>query len=270
MKYIQIGILLTVMLVIGSIPAIAAEYNVSGWVLRSDTGAGVSGIVVSNSSNTTQTGTTNASGGYFFPTQNNTGEFTLSIAATAGYTKNTSVKYNVNGAANTTRNVTMILITPAVSAVTETTPTLSGDTVSWTVTATDNLNDNYVGNRIKYSTDSDLAANYFILDWSNNTASPSFTLSNLRINTKYYYQVETYNQLNSAYYATTTGDFTTKSGTSSHYTPVPTYTVVQSPTPLLSNIPGGANGMVILVIIAVLAYFVLFGTGSRGSKKGRK
>ena len=269
MKYIQIVLMLTVMLAIVSIPATAS--TVQGWVFRSDTSAAMSGIVISNSSNTSQNATTSVNGSFNITVTATTTEIALSVAPTAGYTRNTSVKYTVAADAthNGSRNITMMVITPAVSAVTETTPTMSADTVSWTVTATDGLNNNYVGSRIKYGTDSALASNYFITDWTNSTAAPSITLTNLRINTDYYYQVETYNQLNSAYSATTTGDFKTKSGTSSHYTPVPTYTVVQSPTPFLGNLPGGSNGMVILIIIAVLAYFVLFGMGNNGGKKRR-
>lgn len=268
MKYIQIGLLLTMVLAIAVIPA-SANF-VQGWVFRSDTSAAMSGIAVSNSSNATQTATTSANGSYNMTVTGSAIEMTLSLAPTAGYTRNTSVKYTVTGAAgNSSRNVTMMVITPAVSAVTESTPTLSADTVSWTVTATDGLNNNYVGNRIKYGTDSALASNYFITDWSNNTAAPSISLTNLLINTKYYYQVETYNQLNGAYSATTTGDFTTKSGVSSHYTPVPTHQQAQAPTSII-NIPSGVNGMVILAIVGVLAYFILFGIGSKGNKKGKR
>ncbi len=248
-------------------------YNVTGFVLRGDTNARMSGIVITNASNTTQTVTTNASGGYILNVTSNAVAQTLGVAATAGYIKNTSVTYTASGADNVGNvNVTMILVTPSVSAVTETTPTLNADTISWTVTATDSLNNNYVGSRILYSEDSNLATNYFYSGWSNDTVSPSLSLSNLKVYTKYYYQVETYNHLNGAYSATTTGDFTTKSGVSSTYdkTPVPTSGKPSSLIPGLDGVSGGNNNLIILALIGVVAYYGLFVHGKSGGKKGRK
>lgn len=275
-KYVSNILLLLVTVALISTPVSAHVednlWNVSGWVLRSDTLTGVSGVAVSNASNATQTATSNASGGYSISVSNTTSGV-ISVAATAGYIKNTSVTYTVSGSDNTTKNITMILVTPTVSGVTETTPTTTGDTISWTVTATDSLNNNYVGSRIKYSDASDLASNYFYSGWSNDTTSPSLSLSNLRINTKYYYQVETYNHLNGAYSGTTTGDFTTKSGVSSTYgkTPAPPVAGKPSLIPGLGNVSGGDNnGLIVLVVIGVVTYFVLFGSGKGGSKKGRK
>ncbi len=277
-KYVSniLLLLIAVALISANVSAHAYDglYNVTGFVLRGDTNARMSGIVITNSSNTTQTITTNASGGYILNVTGNPDAHTLGVAATAGYIKNTSVTYTANNADNVGNvNVTMILVTPSISGVTESTPTLTGDTISWTVTATDSLNNNYVGSRILYSEDSTLASNYFYSGWSNETTTPSLSLSNLKVYTKYYYQVETYNHLNNAYSATTTGDFTTKSGVSSTYgkTPVPTATATQgSFIPGLGGASGGNNGLILLALIGVVAYYGLFVYGKSGGKKGGK
>jgi hypothetical protein len=275
-KYVSniLMLLVAVALISANVSAHAYDglYNVTGFVLRGDTNARMSGIVITNASNTTQTVTTNASGGYILNVTSNAVAQTLGVAATAGYIKNTSVTYTANNADNSGDvNVTMILVTPTISGVTEAAPTLNGDTISWTVTATDGLNNNYVGSRILYSEDSALASNYFYTGWDNQTTTPSLSLSNLKVYTKYYYQVETYNQLNGAYSGTTTGDFTTKSGVSSTYGQTPTATPTPgSFLPGLGGTSGGNNGLIMLVLIGVVAYYGLFVYGKSGGKKGKK
>lgn len=279
-QYVSNILLLLVTVALISIPVSAhAEnglWNVSGFVLRSDTGAGLSGLTVSNGSNASQTTTTNSSGGYILNTSNTTVALSLSISASAGYTQNTSVTFLTNESDDSDVNVTYILITPTITAVTETTPTFSGETISWTVTATDGVNNNYVGSRVLYSKDSALTSNYFYSGWSNDTTAPSLSLTNLEVYTKYYYQVETYNHLNGAYSATTTGDFTTKSGVTSTYGK-PSATAPKTGgiggVPFITDAAGKPNMLVVLAILGVLAYFVLFGTGGSkkgGFKKGRK
>lgn len=246
-------------------------WNVSGWIRRGDTSALMNGIIVKNTSNTTETATSNATGQYVLSVTSDANQYVLYVTPTAGYIQNTSVKYAADGADNATINVTMILVTPSISGITEAAAAINSQTISWTATATDGVDNSYVGSRILYSEDSGLAANTFYSGWSNDTATPSITLTNLKVYTKYYYQVETKNHLNGAYYATSTGDFTTKSGVSSTYGKTPVATTTQkSLIPRFGGVSGSNNGLIVLAVIGIVAYFVLFGTGKGGSKKGRK
>jgi len=193
--------------------------------------------------------------------------YTLVVTA-AGYTRNNTVNIVVNGSNNNTALVTVPLITPVLSTVASSAVSNTGAVISWTVTATDYVNNNYVGNRVLYTQDSNYANNLFYTAWSNSTSSPSFTLSNLDLSKTYYYRVQTYNSVTSANSATSDGSFTT-----SHGKPSPTYladggyvyaqpgqaSIAGSGQQPVNNVPDNKPKIAVfaVLVIVVLAYFLL-------------
>lgn len=264
--------LFVTMAILFSIPsayAAAPPYFLNGTINRSDTMAGLSGVALAlNGTNTT---TTDANGVFSLGVQN--GSYTISVTVpNNGYNSEVNMTGTINAASNTTMKRNVTLVTPAVSSITETSITRTGGTVAWTSSIS------FVGNRLKYSKDSSLTNNVLTTAWSNTTASPSFTLAGLDIFTKYYYQVETYNDNNQTYSATSTGDFTTLAGNPEEEPEA--YELVQqpstgqigSPGAIMSNVQGQVkssktNKVIAFGIIIVVLYLVL--GGKAGGKKRR-
>lgn len=184
--------------------ASAAVYYLNGTVNASDTTLGLSGVTVTG--NTTNTTTTNANG-FWSLANNNNGTVSLTFKANGYTTKSNNTLIN---AASNFSNQTLTIITPTLT-VAESSVTRNAATLTATITATDTVNNNYVGTRVRYSKDSGLA-NSFTTSWTNTSATPAFTLSNLDLGVKWYYSVDTYNSANGSYTASSTGDFTTLKG----------------------------------------------------------
>ncbi len=195
--------ILALLLVVNT--ASAAVYYLNGTVIGSDSGSGISGVAVTQ--NVTNSTTTDATGFFSLPNVNN-GAQTLTFKAN-GYTAIANT--TVIAGANNYSNQTMTIITPTIT-VTDSGVTRTEATIAGTITATDGVNNNYVGTRVRYSKDSGLTTNVWTTAWSNTTTSPSFTLSNLDLGVKWYYSIDTYNRANEAYTASATGDFTTLKG----------------------------------------------------------
>lgn len=251
----------------------AEVYNINGTVNRSDTNVGLGGATVTNGTNTTTTSLTAPIGWFNLPNmQNNTGSIGWTITYRAeGFTQ--QINYtNVSGADNFTNNVSLTPITPVNSALTASSITKNSATISWTVTATDNVNNNYVGNRITYYAS---GVPSVTSAWSNTTSSPSFALSNLRENLVYTYTVETYNRASSSYTDSDSSTFTTTYIGGKKKTPVPT-AIKPKATAVKKTIttmvtPSNNNQVFFLVIVIILggAYFVA--VKNKGKKdKGKK
>ena len=202
-------LLLFALLIVGLLNPVSATYTnfINGTTNRSDTGGILASVFVFNGSNST---TSNATG--FFSIccmENNTAGWTLTAQfnGTDSYTANTTIK-TVNYENLTNTYMTLVVKLQAISSLASSSVTRTGATVSWT------SNVSNVGNRLIYSTDSNRATNVFESAWSNSTTSPSFALSNLRVNTLYYYQASTGNIVNSGvtYTSLSNGSFTTGHG----------------------------------------------------------
>lgn len=202
-------ILLLVLMVSLLAPPTSATYTnwINGTTNRSDTGGILATVYVFNGSNSS---TSNATG--FFSIccmENNTNGWTLTAQfnGSDSYTPNTTIK-TVNYENLTNTYMTLVVRKPAISSLASSSVTKTGATISWT------SNVSNVGNKLIYSIDSNIGTNVYETAWSNSTTSPSFTLSNLRVNTKYYYQASTGNIVNSGVtYTTLSNDsFTTGHG----------------------------------------------------------
>lgn len=214
-KYLIIPLLLVLALVfvppsaaVGC-PSNACWINIT--VYRWDTGGALSGAVVANASNATQTSTTGANGQaniswYDYSNSSASGGHNLTITGPAGYNSGNINKIEITVLVNDTLTISLRPLSVLNSAITEASLTKSGATVSWTV------NHSTVGNRIIYSLDSGLLTNLFYTAWSNSTSSPSFAIAGLSPSQKVYYRVESYNTPNSTYNDKDTGDFTTSAG----------------------------------------------------------
>jgi hypothetical protein len=259
-----------------SIPLVMAApppYWVNGTVKRIDTDAVLAGAIVVNNSNATQSDTTGADGFFNISGFYNATNVTLKINA-SGFTQAYVIGINVNGADNqtygTTSNVTLSLVTPSNSVATSASVTKNGAVISWTVTATDNWNNNNVANRVIYYASGEPNTTS---SWSNTTTSPSFTLSNLRSNNAYTVVLQTYNGVNNAARdLDNTVTFTTlKAGTKSYWTPpAPVSTkksAIDKILPSMSRTKKIVLGAAV-VIVVVIAYFGFVQGGKGGS--GRK
>lgn len=201
-------LVLIALLVMTSINTASAGYFINGTTYRSDTGGVLGSVYIFNGTNYT---TSDATTGVFSISSmdNNTNgwTFTAQFNATGSYLPNTTTII-VNGANVSGVNMNLTVRVPAISSLASSSVGKTSATVSWT------SNISNVGNKLTYSTDSNLANNLFTTDWSNSTTSPSFALTNLRVNTKYYYRASTANIVNSSATYTTTSDssFTTGHG----------------------------------------------------------
>lgn len=256
-------LLASVMLILlfGVGEAYASSYYINGTVTRSDTGAGLSGVIVTaNVTNTTTTDVT----GFYSLTNNNNGTATMSFTVpNDGYVISSAPSTVViSGANNTSANAVVGVVTPTVSVVASASSrTIRSATVSWSSSI------GTVGNRLLYSADSGLTNNLMTTGWSNSTSTPSFALAGLNMFTTYYYQTQTYNSNNGSYYVTSTGNFKTLAGTDED---VQTYQVVVQPqttkSPLTITAPSAATvqgmsniqkGVVILLVVGV--FYLIFG-----------
>lgn len=257
---------------------LAADCNTNGcWIngsiLRSDSGAALSGVVVFNTTNSSQTDTTGADGYFNISGFGNKTNHNLTVTAPSGFTSST-LSINVSGADNTSTVKTLTIITPVNSAITESSGTRDQVTISWTVS------DSYVANRITYGLDSALSYNNQHTSWSNSTASPSFTLSNLYSGSVYYYQVESYNLANTSYSDSDTGNYTTGSARKRVIsTPTPALTVTKKKAPFASilgddSISDSSRSVFVKAIIAVVvigaAWIWLSGRGKDSKPKPKK
>lgn len=251
---------------------------INGTINRSDSGAALSGAVVYNASNVSQTYTTGANGFYNISNFQN-GTHDLTVTAPSGFTSSTRLGINTTGADNASRlytDKTLTIITPVNSAITASSITKNGAVISWTVSSGSNF-----ANRVVYSLDSALGTNTFTTDWLNNTASPSITLANLQPLSTIYYRVESYNIANATSYSDTdTGNFNTlKAGVKSYYvTPTAVPAVVQTPASKgflgLGSITGGKGGapnkpilvFVTVVLIGAVAAVYLVKSGKLSPK----
>lgn len=259
-------LLVLLSLILLALPSQAAQYNITGYINRSDSMTALNGVTVSNGTNTT---TTNATGYYIMANMsNNTGGRGWELTVTApndGYYS--ALTYaSVNGADNTSAHANLTLVTPSISGVTEASKTISGITISFTP------NISTVGNRIKYGKDSALSDGVYT-GWSNSTTSPSFVITNLGTFTKYYYQSEAYNNNNATYSTTSSiATFTTKAGVAdgNPYDPGaviinnPNITTTQPPVPIVGT---SNNGNLIIIVLAVI---VIGGLLMYSGKKGRR
>lgn len=201
-------VLLAMLILLFISPASAYTYWINGTTYRSDTGAVLGTVYIYNNSITSNT--SSAGGGFSlccFTNNTNGWNLTAQFNGTDSYVVNRTVLI-VNAANLSNIRLNLTPKTPAISGVTESGVTKSGATISWT------SNVSNVGNKLTYSLDSGLASNTFDLEWSNSTTTPSYTLSNLRAATIYYYRATTTNRVNSAatYTTTSTGSFTTGHG----------------------------------------------------------
>lgn len=282
LKYLVPILLVLVLSLLPIVSAVSCPSNdcwINGTIRRWDTNAVVVGAIVYNSTNASMTYTTNANGyfnisGWDYTNTTASGWHNLSITAPAGYTTgNTIQKIEISGnaIANNTSITRIHPIRPVQSAIVSSSVTKNGATISWT------SNNSNVGNIVNYSMDSALGTDVYKSDWSNSTASPSFLLSNLRLNTKWYYQVSSYNIVNNSYAATSTIlNFTTLSGSGaddemgSYVMSVPSGKAA-SDNPLFKSMiqkpdTKKSNNLIIVILIGVVLYLA-FGTG--GHKKRR-
>lgn len=247
--------------------ALAADCNtngcyINGTITRSDTGGALNGATVTNSSNATQTDTTDSNGvfnisGFVNTTATNRHNFTIEAE---GFTAGTLINITVSGADNTTSTAQLVIITPSNSGLTASSVTKNSATLSWTVSATDSVNNNYVGNRITYYAS---GVPTVTSEWSNTTTAPSFPLSNLRENHVYTYTVETYNRANESYSDSDSSTFTTTYvGGIKKKTPVPTAikpkaTVAKKSVTKMVT-PSNRNQVAFLIIVIIIgaAYFL--------------
>lgn len=277
MKKTIIVMLILVAIVAFANPAIAATYSINGTVNRTDNNTRIVGATVFNGTNTT---TTDADGAWgLFNMQNNTGSIGWRITYRApGFVEHQN-NTNVSGANNITNNVSLTPITPTQSSVASSSVTKYAGVISWTVTATDNIDNNYVANRVRYSKDSALVNNVFYTSFSNNTVSPSFALSGMELNTKYYYSADTSNIATGAYSASTTGSFTTTKGNYSDDDEIqqtvakPKATAQSKKSVTKMVVPRNNNQVFFLMIVIILggAYFVIKNEGKKNKgNKGKK
>lgn len=245
---------------------------INGTIYRSDTSAALSGATVFNTTNASQTSTTGANGHFNISWYRNSsgGQHNISIEA-EGFTAGSKTNITIAGADNSSGITTLTIITPTNSGLTAASVTKNSATISWTVSATDSVNDNYVSNRITYYAS---GVPSVTSSWSNTTTSPSFSLSNLRENLVYTYTVETYNTANASYYSDSdSSTFTTlKAGVKSKKTPVPT--AIKPKTVAKKSIttmvtPSNRNQVFFLIVVIIIggAYFA---TRNKGKGKKRK
>lgn len=280
LKYLIIPVLLLMSLsLLPAAQAVACPANgcyINITVYRYDTGGALSGAVVANTSNATQTATTGADGAaniswYDYSNSSASGGHNLTITAPAGYNNSNIAKIEIAGNAvvNDTLFVKLIPLGVLQTSISAGTITKTGATVSWT-------NNFSVDNRIKYSQDSGLATNYFYTAWNNATTSPSRVLSNLDVYKKYYYQVESYNPVNNSYTTTSSIlNFTTLSGT---YLDKKKQYVIPADNPaankILSDIQkaqGQTSGYtqtqkIIAFIAIILVLYIVLGGGGKKRK----
>lgn len=174
-------------------------------------------------------------------------------------------------------NLLMTPRTPTLSGAAASSITRNTATYSWTVTATDNVSNNAVGNKIVYMSG---GITNITASWSNTSTSPSFSLTALREGQLYTVYYETYNTAGAGYRTMGSTTFTTKKSNmgaiieaEAAITPAPAKpkSIIESltspnKTPQQRNI----IVVVIVVIIGVVAYFGYFANGSGKGGKSKK
>lgn len=257
---------------------------INGTLLDVDNSSAIPGVYVRNASNAT-TGSgdidsrkfaddTTGTDGFF-----NISCFQTGAAETIYFNKSGYIERSLTIAAvNATSDHGNLLMTPQ-------TPTLSGAaassitrntaTYSWTVTATDNVSNNAVGNRIVYKASGIVNQTG---SWSNSTTAPSVSLSSLRDGQTYTVYYETYNAAAAGYRAMASTTFTTKKSNMGAIIEAETAGAVpttKKPAGVLERVlspnktPQQRNIIivVIVVIIGVIAYFGYFAnSGGKGKK----
>ena len=295
---VLIAIALLVSLV-GIESALAADppYWVNGSVRATAGGSALSGAIVVNTTNATQSDTTGADGFFNISGFYNSTTTGLTING-SGYTQQAVTGIIIAGADNNTYGtssyIAMVPVTPTLSSAASASVTKISATVSWTVTATDNVNNNQVSNQaIWWAAGVENSTSL----WSNTTTSPSFSLANLRADKNYTVYLNSYNSVNNSllYYGTTSLRFSTlKAGMSSYYNPetgayeypnqeVQTQPPAQVPGKSdglgMGSVAGGTSGsskntktkMIIfvfmIVVVGLMAYYATKGSGKKGKGK---
>ncbi len=197
----------------------------------------------------------------------------------SGYTERSLIIAAYNGsAAENLGTILMTAVTPTVTGAAASSITRNTATYSWTVTATDNVSNNSVSNRLVWYASGIVNATK---DWSNATTSPSFTFTNLREGQKYTVEYQAINSGNAGYRKIATTTFTTlksnmgaiieAEGAGAAPAPSKPKGIIESLTsPTKSPQQRNIIVVVIVVIIGVVAYFGWYVPSSGKGGKSRK
>lgn len=275
------------MMTIGVASAVTCSNETSwinGSILDADNSSAISGVYVRNASNaTTGTDYEQASAKYADDTTGTDGYFNLSCfsagaAETIYFNRSGYIERSLTIAAyNGTGENGALLMTPrsaTLSGAASSSITRNTATFSWTATASDNVSNNAIGNRIVYMSG---GITNITSSWSNTTTTPSISLTALREGQTYTVYYESYSLASAKGRTMSSTTFTTlkskmgaiiaaeEAGVPAPAKPSGALEILTSPnkTPQQRNI-------IIVAIVAIVGIIIYFGYLAKGGGKGSK